>query len=97
MENSVPEMSGTYFILIVLKTDLIVYAKYDMDISLFIFRNILCSYFLSANYSHRLIKKKTFFFFFLHDSSRSLCVTHMGFLMKYFKAAFSEQFYCFYY
>lgn len=24
-------------------------------------------------------------------------VTHMGFLMKYFKAAFSEQFYSFYY
>lgn len=67
-----------------------------MDIYLFIFRNILCSYFLSTNYSHHLIKKrrkKNLNFLNMFP----VVVTHMGFLMKYFKAAFSEQFYSFYY
>lgn len=57
------EMSESYLIL---KTDWNVYAKYDMDI---IFRNILCSYFLSTNYSHHLINKKVIFKL---ASSRSL-------------------------
>lgn len=41
----------------------------NMTWTLFIFRNILCSYFLSTNYSHHLINKKVIFKL---ASSRSL-------------------------
>lgn len=65
----------------------------DMDISLFIFRNILRSYYLSTSYSHHLINKRDIF----KLASVVVSRTRVAFLMKYFKAAFSEQFYCFCY
>lgn len=34
LKNNTSEMSGSYFVLMVLKIDLIIYAKYDTDMSL---------------------------------------------------------------